>query len=310
MTEQNDGDAPMDLLDSIRDDLVNQSADLADVLRKTIMLAHEHQSPVLGEWVESELNGYPEFATVPAYRRVRISLAGTFKSPTGQMVPGVGISAAGLHWRIRDSINNLYIHDSVAALEDSLASGHDVHHRVLPVQAVALLREHNQVAEDMELVEAYQQISRYLIVNILDNIRNRLLRYVLKLKELQMTSTGESNNNTRSEAARNAVNIIISGDNNVVAAGENIHQEIAPVQQGDLDSLAAYLRAHQVSEEDIRGLQNAVSSEPSAVDGELGPNVKAWIGGMMSKVGSGAWRVISEQAPTLLVNAIKAYYGI
>lgn len=268
----------MNLLDDIRDDLVDQSTDLTDILRKTIMLAQEHQSPVLREWVESELNGYPEFATVPKYRRVRISLAGTFKSPTGHMMPGVGISAAGLHWRVRDSINNLYIHDSVGALEDSL--GHDVHHRTLPVQAVALLRECNQMEEDLELVEAYQQISRYSIVSILQSIRNRLLDFVLEMQKLEAASIDENDNGVEPEAAREAVNIIIRGDNNsVVAAGGNIWQEIAPVQQGDLSSLVAHLRAHQVPDEDIQELQNAVKSEHTTTEGGFGPKVRAWMGG-------------------------------
>lgn len=221
----------MALLDSIKDDLVNPSADLTNILRKTIMLAQEYQSPILREWVESELNGYAEFATVPNYRRVRISLAGTFQSPTGHRVPGVGISAAELHWRIRDSINNVYIHDSVAALEDSLASGHDVGHRVLPIKIVALLREYNQMGDNMELVEAYQQISRYFIVNILDNIKTRLLKFVLELKNLEETSANQSNSNIKPETIQSVFNINISGNNNVVATGENIQQEITTIQQ-------------------------------------------------------------------------------
>lgn len=300
----------MDLLDSIRDNLVNQSADIADTLRMATVLAEEYQSPVLREWAESELNEYPEFALVPKYRRVRISLAGTFRDPAGHTMPGVGISAARLPKEVRESINNLYIHDSVAALEEALASGHDVFHRVLPVEVVTWLRECNQMAGDMELVDAYQQISRYLLINILDNVRNRLLRFVLEMKERQVASDGGRSNDIGPEVARNAVNVNIYGDNNVVAAGENIQQEITPVQQGDLDSLVAYLRAHQVPDEDIQELTNAILLEPSAVSGEPGPSVNAWIGGMMSKAASGAWRVFLEQAPTLLVNAIKTYYGV
>ena len=303
------GDTPMDLLGDIRDDLLDQSSDLTDTLRKTIMLAQEHQSSVLREWVESELNGYPELATVPEYRRVRITLAGTFKGPAGRSIPGVGISAAGLHWRVRDSINNLYIHDSVAALEDSLA--HDVHHRNLPVQVVAWLREANQMEEDMELVEAYQQISRYSIVGILQSIRNRLLDFVLEMQKLEAASNDENGDGAETEAARDAINIIIRGDNNsVVAAGGNIWQEIAPVQQGDLDSLVAHLQGHQVPDEDIQELRNAVNSEPTTTDGGFGPNVRAWLGGMVSKAVSGAWQVASEEATTTLVNAISAYYNV
>ena len=186
-----------------------------------------------------------------------------------------------------------------------------MHHRVLPVQAVAWLRECNQMGDDMELVEAYQQISRYSIIGILQSIRNRLLDFVLEMQKLEADSIDDNDNGVEAGAARDAVNIIIRGDNNnVVAAGGNIWQEIAPVQQDDLSSLIAHLRAHQVPGEDIQELQNAVKSEPTTTDGELGPKVRAWIGGMMSKAVSGAWQVASEQATIVLVNAIRAYYNI
>lgn len=302
----------MDLLDSIRDKLVNQSPSTADVLHMAMELAHEYQSPVLRRWAEFELNGYPEFAQMPLYRLVRISLAGTFRDSTGQETPGVAISAARLPAEIRDSINNLYIHSSAAALEDALASGHSMFYKELPLEAVGWLSQCNQMAGGIELVAAYQQISRSLYIDILHNIRTRLLGFVLKMKGSQMASDGErAHGGEPDDIARNIVNnITIYGNNNVVAGGANIRQEVNPVQQGDLNSLVRHLQAHQVPDEDIQALQNAVASEPNAINGEPGPSVKAWIGGMITKAVSGVWRTTTEKASALLVNAINTYYGI
>ena len=299
----------MDLLDSIRDDLVNESANIANTLRKARVLAQEYQSPELREWVGFELNGYPGSARLPIYRRLAVPLLGTFHGPFQSRMTGVTISTAGLPEEARELANDLSIFEGVAALGEALASNENEFHRTLPVEITALLRESTQMTGGMVLFEAYQRIPRYLLTGVLDSVQNRLLEFVLELNELKTTSHGESGGDVEPEAVRNAVNINIYGNNNVVAGGENIRQEIAPVQQGNLSSLATHLRAHRVPDEDIQQLQHAISSEPSPIHGELGPNVSAWIGSMMSKAVSGAWRATVEQAPTLLVNAIRAYYG-
>ena len=65
------------LLDNIRSDLVNESASLANTLRKAKILASDIGLPEFGEWVDSELNGYRDRESVPQYRRVRPTSFGT-----------------------------------------------------------------------------------------------------------------------------------------------------------------------------------------------------------------------------------------
>lgn len=94
----------------------------------------------------------PEVSTVTRTHR---ALSEVFRGPSCHMVLGVGISAARLPSEVRELVNNLLIHGSVAVAKGKPASGYDVFHRVLPVEMVALLRECNQMAEDMDLVDAY-----------------------------------------------------------------------------------------------------------------------------------------------------------
>lgn len=300
----------MDLLNDIRDDLTGQSTNVANILRKAMVLAHEYQSPELRGWVGFELNGYPDSAQLPTYRQLTLPIMGEFRGPFHSRMAGITISAAGLPEWARELVHSLPYREGIAALEEALASGENEFQRTFPVEITALLRESTQATGNMVLFEAYQQIPRYALAGILDSVQNRLLEFVLELQDLKAASGGGNSDSVEPEAVRNAVNITIYGNNNIVAGGENIRQEVSPVQQGDLNSLVAYLRAHQVPDEDIQTLQNVVSSEPNAVNGEPGPNVKAWIGGMITKAVSGAWRTTTEQASVLLVNAINAYYGI
>lgn len=302
----------MDLLDGIKDDLTGQSTNVANILRKAMVLAHEYQSPELRGWVGFELNGYPDSAQLPTYRQLTLPIMGEFRGPFHSTATGITISSAGLPEQVREFVHSLPYREGIAALEEALASGENEFHRTFPVEITALLRESTRATGNMVLSEAYQQIPRHILAGILDSVQNRLLEFVLELKGLEVASSGANSGSVEPEAVKNAVNATIYGNNNtvVVAAGENIQQEIAPVQQGDLGSLVAHLRAHQVPDEDIQALQNVVASEPNTVNGEPSQNVKAWIGGMITKAVSGAWRTTTERASALLVNAINAYYGI
>lgn len=59
----------MNLLNEIRFDLTNKSASLANTLRKAKILASEIGLPEFRQWVEFELNGYPDQKSVPEYRQ-------------------------------------------------------------------------------------------------------------------------------------------------------------------------------------------------------------------------------------------------
>ena len=107
-----------------------------------------------------------------------------------------------------------------------------------------------------------------------------------------------------------STNIQIQGNNNVVARGENIHQEVTTVLKGDFESLAAHLKSYHVSEQDIGELKAAISTEMVAENGSFGPEVASWVGKMVEKAASGVWQVAAGQAAGILVNALGSYYGI
>lgn len=83
------------------------------------------------------------------------------------------------------------------------------------------------------------------------------------------------------------------------------------VTAGDFNSLAECLKAAGVENEDIESLKQAIEADPKpASSDKMGPNVSGWIGSMVSKAASGAWKIGSAVAAPLIVKAICAYYGI
>ena len=101
----------------------------------------------------------------------------------------------------------------------------------------------------------------------------------------------------------------IYGDHNVVASGGDVHQVTNQVQKGDVESLLEYLRALSVDAADLVEIKEAVSAEMVMPDGEFGPQVRAWVGRMISKSVADTWKIGVEAAPRVLMNALNGFYG-
>ncbi|MBA2598569.1 MAG: hypothetical protein H0V00_18260 [Chloroflexia bacterium] len=71
----------MGLLDDIRDGAIRCSSDIDGVLRQCLLLAAKLGHEPFRQWVESELNGYPDRASLPDYRIVPASIHFEVYSP-------------------------------------------------------------------------------------------------------------------------------------------------------------------------------------------------------------------------------------
>ena len=295
----------MSLLDEIRSDLVNESAELSNTLRKAKVLASAIGLPEFREWVDSELSGYPDRDKVPSYRRFRPTNLGTFGGPFQSGVKNMVLPTYNLPGQVKDFAENLIFFDGVGALE---AQASDSHQRKWPQEMVMLARDAIPMTAGVVLVDAHQPIPAHVISGILDQVRNKLLDFVLGLQESNITSEDLDNRTVEPEVVR-SLYINIYGDHNIVASGEHVSQRVNTVPQGDIDSLLSFLRELDIDDDDLSELQDAVSSEPNAPDGCYGPKVRAWLGGMISKAASSTWNVGLETASKVLTDALNGYYG-
>ena len=107
----------MNLLDEIRSDLVNESASLANTLRKAKILASEIGLSEFREWVEFELNGYTDWESVPEYRHVRPANLCTLSGPFRSMDKNVVLPTSHLPEGVKDFAENLTFFEGVGELE-------------------------------------------------------------------------------------------------------------------------------------------------------------------------------------------------
>lgn len=296
----------MSLLDEIRSDLVNESASLSNTLRKAKILASAIGLREFREWIDSELSGYSDREDVPSYRRFKPTNLGTFSGPFQSGVKNMVLPTYNLPPEVKDFAENLFFFDGVGTLE---AQASDDHQWKWSHEMVLLARESLQMSGGLVLVDAHQPIPAHTISGIIDQVKNKLLDFVLGLQESNVTSEDLDNRTVETETARNLFYITIYGDRNIVASGEYVNQQVNPVQKGDIDSLLGCLRELQVDDDDLEELEGAVAVEPDAPGGGYGPKVRAWLGGMVSKAATGTWKVGVETASKVLTDALNGYYG-
>ena len=301
----------MSLLDDICSDLISESVDIANTLRKAKILASSLGLSEFREWVDSELNGYSNEGKAPEYRRIRPVNLGTFSGPFGSGLRNQPLPTYNLPPDVKKLAESLVITDGVGAVKAQAAAAIKSKklHRKWPQEAVILAREAIQV-EGMVLVDVNQPISAYVFAGIIDQVKNRLLDFILGLQGSNVTSEDLERGTVKPELARNLFHIHIHGDHNIVASGETVQQQVSSVQKGDRDSLRRFLRGLDVEDDDLSELEEALSSDPAAPDGHYGPKVQAWLGGMISKAASKAWKVGLDVASKALTDALNGYYGL
>ena len=298
----------MNLLDEIRSDLVHESASLSNTLRKAKILASAINLPEFRDWVEFELNGYKDRESVPDYRRVRPTNLGTLSGPFGRMDKNVRLPTFNLPEGVKDFAENYTFFEGVGELEAQAARAPI--YNLWPQEFLILAREVPEWTGGMALVDAVQPIPAHAILGILDQVKNKLLDFVLRLQENDITMDNINRQKATPETVRNLFNISIHGNQNTITSGENVNQTTNTVQQGGADSLLNYLRELNVDDDDIREIADAVSEEPTSIDGQFGPKVRSWLGGMMGKLTSGTLAVGINTTSTMLAQALNNFYGI
>jgi hypothetical protein len=296
-------------------EVVDSSSDLSNVLRKCRILAQRLNHEGFKQWVAHELEGYPPGSELPDYRVCRHNMVlGHFVGPFGSGIKGAQIPHSAIPDEFRDMLTEVRFFDGVAYLTESIRTTTKGHvQSKWPAEACGLIGQ-GTIFAHMNLVEAYQVVTTATVAGILDNIRNRILNFVLEL-ETRNPDAGEpvkNKNEIPREQVQHIFNTTINGGVGNLAQGSSDFSQQANVQvnKGDIDSLVRELCEIGIAGRDIQELRSAVSEEPAAPKGKFGNKVTAWIGKAICKAGEGAYKVSTSVAADVITQALKKYYGI
>ena len=301
----------MGLICDLRDDIVDSEKKLSAILRKTKVLASILRNEELKKWVEYELNGYPSADKVPDYRHSFTQSYGYFAGPLGSTLKNVPIPTVNLPEPIQKFAKKINHVEGVRGLESLLESDSPSFKIQWPADLLPLMQD--KIYAGYNCIAAWRTIGRSQIEQILDTVRNKLLNFVLELKEKYPDIDDKEDviANLPKEQISSVVNTYIFGSQNVVASGQNVAQTVVQnIQTNDIKSLLNYMKKIGIQDDDCDDLKNAVNADGARKDkGKFGPKVIAWISKMTSKVLEGIWNVAITAAPVLLTKALAKYYG-
>src|SRR5690606_25216640 len=183
----------------------------------------------------------------------------------------------------------------------------------IPLPNAVQRRLHRSCDMPMPL-ECYLRVSPNSVSGILDAVRNTILNWALKLEQEGIVGEGMRFTSEEKAIAMTSQNIHIGSFQGILGdvAGSSVTQTLTmSINAGDFNSLKQRLTEAGIGAEDLETLKEALEADPKpSKSSEFGPQVSSWIGTMMGKAASGAWKVTLDTAGKLIPAAIAAYYGL
>jgi hypothetical protein len=299
----------MSLLDEIEEAAIDPKTDILVVLRKCRVLASRLNHAELKRWVESELDGYASVEGLPAYRVIRTLSLGHFSGPFGSGLRNASIPLTCVPENARDLVENARLTQSISAIAE-LAKHKDDNLRISwPPELVGLVA--GNVYESMNMMQAWQVITRATLVGIVETVRNKVLTFALEIAEAAPTSDGKAAAVPQERVSHIFNTVIMGSVGNYAAGSANFSQQHSSVVAGDFGSLRRALADIGVENDDISDLQTAVEKDkrlPSTK--RFGSRVSGWIGKMVAKSAQGLWQISTSVASDVLSKMLASYYNL
>ncbi|MDI2594316.1 hypothetical protein POF45_23200 [Pseudomonas sp. 681] len=302
----------MSLIQDIQAAAISQTTDVPTLLRMCKLLAARISHPLLNEWVDRELNGYPDIKSLPDYRVVRVDSYGSFHGGLRQanrlQIP-VGI----LPEKLQEQFRHAHMTSSISGYAALLVG--DKTGRVTEQWPLELAIQYaSTLTPGMQCVAAWKEIPIGAVVRLLDSVKTRILDYVIDL-DREAPNAGEtpigSHPPLSNEKMTQIFNNTINGNvGNISNSGENFTQN-ASTQLGNWDSLTAQLTSLGLKPADFEAMQDDLDQAKATNDDkEKSTKASSWISRLTMKAFEGASGVGIEAAAAGVAKAIGAYVGL
>ena len=231
----------------------DSKSSVPEVLRKAKLLGSYLGKADFKQWVDYELNGYPEGVDIPPYRKIQVPALGTFSASFGRVVSGMILPSYNLDPEIKHFAEIVVFSNSIKEIEEH-SKREDGMMRTWPAEVVLLARDKIEMADGSVLIEAHQPLSKANFESIIDAVRNRLLDFLLQLQELnsEIVESEEAIPGLEKEKVVQIFNITIQGDNTVLASGDTVTQNVQQtINVNDQEQLFDYLKSLGIPEGEL-----------------------------------------------------------
>ncbi len=240
-------------------DSMNSDSMLSDLLRKALFVAKKLKIKEFEDWINMELNGY-HGEEIPAYRHVKGSLK--YFNPVYGNFFDYNIPHAG----INDSLSIVRLRAPIAELEDLSENSENkpLVHEILPE-----IQSHFAKSFQVDPPEKVF-ISPSALMGVLDNIRNIVFEWSMKLEDDGILGEDFNFNEEEEKIAHqqsNVYNTMISGSSNIQVGEANI-QNITEIDLEEVKGILTLIKSsiesfglNETDEDTIKGELVAMDSQ-------------------------------------------------
>jgi hypothetical protein len=228
------------LIEELQRDAINSTISVSDLLRKALLVASKLDIPGVPEWIDKELSGYDLADEVPPYRMLR----GRVMLRTYQGWRPVQFPTTEFERKVAEQP----LKQSVAGIE-KLISGKGELRWNFPPESQEALQHIFQYETEFTCMS-----TRASVAAILDEVKNRILRWSMALDRAGVRGDGLTFTQEEKVAAHS---IVVHGDMNLGVLGDV--NSAANVAAGD------HAHAGNVSSKEIRELVAEIEPHVEAV---------------------------------------------
>lgn len=292
------------------DDIIRLAQDdtqsLPNLLRKCLILASEVKNDRLKKWANQELDGYEgPNEQVPTYRRVHAIAFGAFAGPFNSWSNKHIIIPAVMEKEHRYRAETVHLIQSVSSLDNLLKT--DTTKGVIaahwPPNMIAYYSD--KLWEGWICHDAWQEIPKNTLVEVLDSVRNTTLRMALDIKSELGTSFADLSK-IKPEEIERVKNVVINNLGGNVALGDLDASGSTVIIAGDRKTLDAILSQAGLDKGDLDSLTEAIQTDGA----KPGNKVGEWVKEKGSKVLSGGIKVGTKIGSEILTAWIKQHYRL
>ena len=173
--------ASMALLHDIQAALLDDAVGVGSILLKLRFLAAKLDADILEEWVQHEVEGYPDDVPVPEYRIAHVTYKGTFVG-LGQQLNNTSISGQVVEQYAGKGWVNFEIRTGLPVIDQTLNNRSE--RGQFGIDASDLkVRLQGKIYEGMAIVEITGRIDDGEILRVQQTVRSKTLDFVLKLEK-------------------------------------------------------------------------------------------------------------------------------
>lgn len=305
----------MSLVHDIQAAAISQSTDVPTLLRMCKLLAARISHAQFAEWVDRELNGYPNVESMPDYRVVPVDSYGAFVGSYGLRADRLQIPVSVLPEHVQGQYAYAYMGSSISAYS-TLLDGDKTGSIREPWPIAAAVHHASAITPNMQCFSAWKEIPIGAVVRLMDSVKTRVLGFAIDL-EREAPNAGDTPIGSlpplSTEKMTQIFNTNISGNvANLSNLGENFSQTASAfVQRGDWMSLERQLTELGLKPADTEGMQTELEHVVhSGGADEQWKVAGSWIGRLAAKAATRAAGVGLEVAAASVAKAIAAYVGL